>query len=37
MKQYFISEKSPVQVIGGIYEMGDNLYLAGFQIPNCPT
>lgn len=37
MKYYFISEKRPVQVIGGISETGGDLYLAGLQIPNHPT
>lgn len=37
MKYYFISEKRTVQVISGVCEMGDDMYLAGLQIPNRPT
>lgn len=37
MKYYFISEKSPVQVIGGICDLGDDLYSAGLHIPTSPT
>lgn len=37
MKCCFISEKSSVEVIGGICELGGDLYLAGVQIPNHPT
>jgi len=37
MKFYFISEKITVQVISGICGMGDDMYLAGLQIPNRPA